>query len=920
MKFDFRALSIKTKVTLVATGFLLALLVLVSTLQLHRVTADIREVVGNQQFTLLSRVADELDQKLEADLQLVAVAAHGIRAEALTDTAELQRLLDGNPNLRSTFDGLFVISARGVVLADSPAQGRRGNDIGEQDNFKDVLATGKPRISRPLLGKTSRQPTVTVSAPIFGRDGAIAGVFMGTLNLLKPNVLGSIGDAKVGRTGAFALFGRDRTIVVSHDRERIMTQGPAPGVSPYFDHATAGKEGWEEGVNSRGLHALFSYKPLRAAPWVLVAVLPVAEAYAPVTKAQRSVVAISAALGLLLAPVVWFGTRRILAPLLALRDAIRTMRDDPAARAEVPVARPDEIGDLAADFNALMQQRRRAEDALRMSERRLQMIADSMPALIAHMDTGQRFCFVNSTVERWYGVERERYLGRPLREMLGATAYALVEQQVQRVLAGETVRYQRDLVEASVPRHVDVTYVPELDSDGKVAGFYVLINDVTEHVRVQRELSDKETRLRAMFEQAAVGMAVIDNDGHYLDVNQKMCDIVGYPRQELIGMHFSRITHPDDLAVTLKYSAMRKRGEIRSHSQEKRYLTREGKVVWVNVAAASVCGADGRSEYLISVVKDISERKRAESALRESEARFRAMSDASPLGIFVTDAGGGTTYVNSMYLQTSGLTVEQALGHGWRNGIHPEDRERVVAAWEQAVREQSEFDHESRYLRPDGKVIWTRVRASPFADGDSVLGHVGTVEDITDRKTEAEQLTYRAHFDGLTGLPNRSLFSDRLAQALGRTERNGQLVALMYLDIDRFKSINDSLGHAIGDTLLEQFAERLRQSVRSVDTVARLGGDEFVILMQDLRRHEDVYRVAHAIIEAMQPTFDVAGVPLRITTSIGIAFAGSHDASGENLLKRADVALYRAKRAGRNQFHVAPPALAEVAAPVLSPA
>ena len=786
--------SIKTKVTLVATASFLALLALVTAIQMYSVKAEISVVVGDQHYTLVSRVAEEIDQKLEADRQLIGIVSQSISAELIADLDELQKNLDRRAILRSVFDSIFIISAKGYVLVDSPAEGRRGIDISEQENFRQTLATRKPYISQPFLGKTSRKPVVTISAPIFNTRGEIVGLLTGTLNLLNPNVLGSIGNARIGQTGSFALVGRDRTIVVSRDKDRIMTAGPSPGISPYFDHATAGQEGWEEGTNSRGLNAIFSYKPLQTAPWVLIAALPVAEAYAPVLLAQKRIAAVTFIVALLLAPVIWFGTRRILSPLLALRDAIRQMRNDPDSVPEVAIKRHDEIGDLAADFNELMRERRHAENALVASE----------------------------------------------------------------------------------------------------------------------------ARLRAVFEQAAVGIATIDASGFYMDVNQRMCDIVRYTREELVGAHCQQIIHPDDIAATLAYSAKRKRGEIENYSHEKRYVTKDRRVVWVHATVSSVIAADGRSSHAISVIEDISERKKVELALRESEGRFRAMIEGSPLGVFVSDTAGNCTYVNDTHRKICGVNSQHALRLDWRTGIHPDDREAADAAWDQAARDNSEFDADLRYLRPDGTVIWAHVRASAFGDGEKALGHVGTAQDITERVQHTEQLELLAHHDVLTGLPNRALFMDRLEQVMLRCVRSHHLTALMYLDIDRFKWINDTFGHAAGDGLLTGFADRIKQSVRASDTVARLGGDEFVILMEGLQRPQDAYNVAQKIIDAMQVAFPIGTQLTRVTTSIGLAFASGAEVTGDGLLKRADAALYDAKRGGRNKVNVAPPLLAEVRASMVT--
>jgi signal transduction histidine kinase len=354
--------SFKTKVMLAATTFFLLALVLVSAVQLHYVQLHMKQVLADQQLSMVSRLADDLDQKISLNLQALIAASGAFRPEMAGDAQALERTLAGLPVLRTLFDDVFMYSAGGRVLLDSPVRGRRGADVSGQENYRQVMATRKPHISRPFIGRVLKQPVVTMSAPILDRDGKVVAILAGSLNLLKPNFLGNIGNASVGKSGAYALLTRDRMIVASRDRGRIMTQGPAPGVSPYFDRATSGVEGVEENVNSRGLHALFAYSPLATVPWVLVAALPVEEAYVPIGAAQTRILQVTLLLALLTAPLVWLGTRYALKPLVALRDKFREIRDNPSALDEVPVSRRDEIGDLAVDFNEMLRAKRRAAD------------------------------------------------------------------------------------------------------------------------------------------------------------------------------------------------------------------------------------------------------------------------------------------------------------------------------------------------------------------------------------------------------------------------------------------------------------------------------------------------------------------------------------------------------------------------------
>jgi len=307
--------SVKTTVTLATTLLVLLSLLMISVVQLYYVKTEMKTVLAKQQYSVVARVADELDQKLLAHLNFIETRAGTIPPELLEDPSQLQKWAEARAGLRLFFTDIFILSAKGIVLSDTPPQGRQGIDASEQEYFRTTVETRKPYISKPLIGRSSKQPVVIFSAPLLDRQGAVVAVLAGSIALLQPNFLGSLAEAKVGEKGFFGLFSRDRLLIVSRDRDRIMTQGPAPGISPYFDRATSGLDGSEEAVNSRGVHAIFSYSQLKAAPWVLVAALPIEEAYAPIEATQYRIIYATLLLGLLVAPLVWLAVVRFYDPL-----------------------------------------------------------------------------------------------------------------------------------------------------------------------------------------------------------------------------------------------------------------------------------------------------------------------------------------------------------------------------------------------------------------------------------------------------------------------------------------------------------------------------------------------------------------------------------------------------------------------------
>ncbi|MGH8532085.1 MAG: putative bifunctional diguanylate cyclase/phosphodiesterase [Gammaproteobacteria bacterium] len=313
---------------------------------------------------------------------------------------------------------------------------------------------------------------------------------------------------------------------------------------------------------------------------------------------------------------------------------------------------------------------------------------------------------------------------------------------------------------------------------------------------------------------------------------------------------------------------------------------------------------------LIALALEQGERRRTEAALRESEARFRALADSLPVMIWVADPQGRCTWFNKTWLDFTGRALDQEIGYGWTQQVHPDDTAGCLRSYGKALQARVPFTLEYRMKRRDGAYRWILDSGGPrFHPDGELAGFIGSCLDITERKRAEEearsrevQIHHLAFHDALTELPNRVLLLDRLRQALAQAERDGAQIAVLYIDLDRFKTINDTLGHPAGDELLRQVASRLRTVLREGDTVARLGGDEFVILLPHVLTARDAAQVAIKALGAMSVPFSVFGHELHATTSIGLGLFPKDGTDAETLLKHADTALYQAKDRGRQQY------------------
>lgn len=429
-------------------------------------------------------------------------------------------------------------------------------------------------------------------------------------------------------------------------------------------------------------------------------------------------------------------------------------------------------------------------------------------------------------------------------------------------------------------------------------------------LRTDRALDSATEQFQLAFEQAPIGIALVAPDGRFRWVNPALCRIVGYRAEELLRVGFQDITHPDDLDADLELVERVIRGEIPAYSMEKRYLDSSGRVVPVQLDVSLVRHADGTPRYFVSHVQDISERRAtidelasAHHALQASQSRFAALVERSTDIICVIDERGCITYHSPAAERLLGYAHGTWLGTPFRAIVHPDDQADVTESFRRLVLDPTSTPTaEVRVMTLTGEWRHVEVVATNRLDDPAVGGIVANVRDVTERAEAATRLAWQAFHDSLTGLPNRALLNDRLGHAVERARRVGDLTALLFLDLDRFKLVNDSMGHDAGDELLIEVAHRLQRVVRAGDTVARLGGDEFVVLVESVDDRDEVRALAERVGAVVAAPIALSQGMVTVTASIGIAYDSGRGPA--HLLRDADTALYRAKEKGRNRYHV----------------
>jgi diguanylate cyclase (GGDEF)-like protein/PAS domain S-box-containing protein len=440
--------------------------------------------------------------------------------------------------------------------------------------------------------------------------------------------------------------------------------------------------------------------------------------------------------------------------------------------------------------------------------------------------------------------------------------------------------------------------------------FTGIIRDVTERKRTEDALREARDRFRGIFENAPIGVAMVTLEGRYLQVNHSLCGILGYSKEELRALTWQEITHPDDLAASKAHARRIVAGEFPRYHLEKRFLHADGHTVWASLSVSLVRDSEGEPLYFVSHIQDVTERKEVERVTAESEERFRSLVQYSSDIITILDADGTIRYASPAVEKVMGYRPEEQIGTNAFGTVHPDDKDRALDKFAEVLKSPGLHPPlEFRVPHKDGSWRYLEHVVNNLLDDPAVRGVVINSRDVTERNAMQKQLHHQAFHDPLTGLPNRALFMDRLERALTRANQRGSKIAVLFMDLDNFKVINDSLGHKAGDLLLVAVAERLKVPLRPEDTVARLGGDEFTILVEDISGVGDVARIAVRLAKKLRSPFALGEQEVFATVSTGIALNGTDREQPADLLRHADLAMYRAKHRGKARYEVFEPGM-----------
>ncbi len=558
-------------------------------------------------------------------------------------------------------------------------------------------------------------------------------------------------------------------------------------------------------------------------------------------------------------------------------------------------------------FSAIIRdvtERTAVEEAMRRSEERFRSLVGNSSDVITILEPDGTISYHSPAIERVLSYERNALVGQNIFSLLHPADIPTARQSLaESIASGGGLKSP---LEVRV-RHADGSWrwieaiANNLLDDPAVNGFVINARDVTDRKRAEDEIR----RQADLLDQAYDAIFAWEWDGPIILWNRGAERLYGYTKAEAIGRtghDLLRTRHPEAVEDVLR--VLEQEGQWEG---ELEHTSRDGTPVLVETRHALV--QEGDQRLVLEINRDIGHRREAEESLRASEARFRALVQNGSDVITLTTADGTIRYVSPSIESALGYRPDELVGRDGFGLLHADDFDAGHGYVARALDSTGDgLTAEFQVRHRDGSWRCFEVIVNNLLDDPAVEGLVFNSRDVTDRKRFEDQMTHQAFHDAMTGLPNRALFKDRLTHALTRANSHGGRVGVLFLDLDGFKVVNDSLGHGMGDQLLALAAERLTTNVGPDATVARFGGDEFTILLEDLGDGDAPTRVAQRIADALRAPFLLGEREVFVTSSIGIAL-GSGTESADDLIRSADAALYTAKRNGRDHHELFLPSM-----------
>ncbi|OIR19713.1 cyclic di-GMP phosphodiesterase Gmr [mine drainage metagenome] len=940
----FRALqnlSLKAKVT----SFTLGLFLLSVGVITYKFSSHIREELvvsfSRQQFSETTFMAEHIDSGLKLRVDSLELVASSISPELMADRKRLYSFLVERKAIYKLYTlGVIVIARDGHAIADFPqADGRDGADFSQTDYFHQVFTTGMPAISKPSLGRFVKYPRLVIAVPIFDRQKRIAGILAGETSLSDNNLLSGF-ELKAHPNGRAYLIvsPRDKLFVADTERIHTLQPLPAPGADQMLDRYMKGFEGSGITTNAQGIEELTSAKYIPSADWFVMSHMPTSLAFERITHIRNEAVEVAAIVSLCVFALLWLFLRHELSPLSRSSELIEKLANGvlPPLR-RIPLEGSPEIRKLQASFNHLQQQLLHDEEILREDKALYRSMFTNNTAVKLLIDPSNNMIVdANPAAAAYYGWPVEELLKMHITDIYTMTP-ELLKQELELALREhrQVFHFQNRLATGEI-REVEV-HSGHVNHHGKDLLYSVVI-DVTEreralhreHIRSEvlemlargRELNDILDAIVRQVEteqpQVLCSILLLDKDGQHLLIGAAP----SFPDFFNQAVHGFKIGIGHGSCGHAAATGMRTIvSDIQSHPNWAPYkelaaqaglascwsepvFSSKGSVLGTFALYQRQIASPSKSqihliEEMAKIIGIAIERKQDEDELQLASTVFQA----SPEAIVITNADNTIVAVNPAFTRITQYEAHEAIGRDPKLLSSGQQGKEFYRAMWSTIQTLGSWQGEIVNRRKNGEIYseWLTINTVRNEDGE-VRQRIAIFSDITDKKRSEEIIWRQANYDILTGLPNRRLFHDRLIQEMKREGREQNSLALMFIDLDHFKEVNDTLGHEAGDNLLMQASRRIAGCIRESDTLARLGGDEFTIILPGLADPKRLGTLADTIIQVLSKPFMIGETSTYVSASIGITLYPQDATDLSSLLKNADQAMYVAKGRGRNQY------------------
>jgi diguanylate cyclase (GGDEF)-like protein/PAS domain S-box-containing protein len=553
--------------------------------------------------------------------------------------------------------------------------------------------------------------------------------------------------------------------------------------------------------------------------------------------------------------------------------------------------------------------RRQMEETIRQSEERYRTIIEEMDEWYLETDLAGNLLFFNDSLARALKYPHQKLSGINYRSFIkkeqADEIFELAHQVFQTLTPIKTHPYKFIWPNGEIA-YTEISIFPKLNNENKISGFRMIGREISERMKMDEAIRQSEERYRTIIEEMDEWYLETDLAGNLLFFNDSIERAMKHYEKTLNGANYKflmRKEQADDIFSLFRH-VYQTLTPIKNYPFK--FVWPDGEIACTEISIFPKLDSENNIFGFRAVGHEITERLKMDEAIRQSEEKYRSIVNEVDEWYFEIDLDGTVVFINDAVVRSSGYPKERIIGLNYKSFINKDRSNDIIKAFRD-VYATAEAIHNFPYelVLPSGTVTFFELSIFPKKDHDGrIIGFRGVGHDITEHKRSEEKLNYIATHDVLTGLPNRMLMMDRLKMAMAQANRNEHKLALMMLDLDNFKVVNDSMGHMVGDELLKEIALRLSGRLRQNDTIARLGGDEFIILLPAIDRAEDAIEVAKIVLESFEQPFVCNEHLISCTISIGIAIYPDDAQDTEVLLKNADAAMYYVKAHGRSDYHL----------------